>query len=338
MNVIDRIFLYLLKRDFFWFWWMLRIGAHLISPFGARKRGTILIYHHVHERLNEYNAESTDRVQFDWHMKLVKRVFHPITIDKVAEVCGTNGCPSRAVVVTFDDGYADNYSEALPILKKYEMPAAIYLAVEALESGYMWNEAVASLIQEMQGPSLDLTGFELGVYPIASFSDREIAIADVIERMKPLKTEIQKDIVKYITDHYGQVKTPPQMLSASQLKNLAEERLITLGCHTLTHPMLSQIGIKEAENDISASKAALEEITSAPVKHFAYPYGKYGEHFHAEHVNLIAKLGFKTAVTTDWGAVSNTSSRYMLTRFTPWDNSPLKFYLRLCSNFNINQS
>jgi peptidoglycan/xylan/chitin deacetylase (PgdA/CDA1 family) len=334
MDMIDRIFLYLFKRDFSWFWWLLRVMVSLVAPFGSQGRATILIYHHIFERFDSEHRDGTDREQFAWQMKLIRRVFQPITIGELAATAKSGEIPARAVVVTFDDGYLDNYTQALPILKENGVPATIYVAVEAIESGYMWNEAVTRQILKTQSNELDLSRYNLGVYSTMTREEREAAVVNVVEKMKPLNPRTQKEIVAYVNEAYGEVDLPRQMLTGEHLRSLAQEASITLGCHTQTHPMLSQIGIKDAEKDICKSRALLETYLLGPVEHFAYPYGKYGEHFHAEHVNLIARLGFRTAVTTDWGTADSTSSRYMLKRFTPWDDSPIRFYLRLCANLN----
>jgi peptidoglycan/xylan/chitin deacetylase (PgdA/CDA1 family) len=104
-----------------------------------------------------------------------------------------------------------------------------------------------------------------------------------------------------------------------------------IGGHTLNHPILARLPAEEARAEIAAGKASLEHMIGAPVTLFAYPNGKPGTDYQAEHVEIVRELGFEAAVSTAWGA-SRTPDFFQLPRFTPWDRQRRKFLLRLMRN------
>jgi peptidoglycan/xylan/chitin deacetylase (PgdA/CDA1 family) len=107
---------------------------------------------------------------------------------------------------------------------------------------------------------------------------------------------------------------------------------MTIGAHTVTHPILACTSDSAARHEIVASKRALEEQLGAPVGLFAYPNGKPGRDYSAAHVAMVREAGFDAAFSTAWGVASRTSDPFQLPRFTPWDRAPWRFGVRLAQN------
>ena len=104
-----------------------------------------------------------------------------------------------------------------------------------------------------------------------------------------------------------------------------------IGAHTAHHPILASLPAAAARGEIAAGRAALEAIIGAPVPLFAYPNGKPGTDYRAEHVRMVRELGFEGAVSTAWGADAEGDA-FQVPRFTPWDRTPGRFLARLCRN------
>jgi peptidoglycan/xylan/chitin deacetylase (PgdA/CDA1 family) len=121
------------------------------------------------------------------------------------------------------------------------------------------------------------------------------------------------------------------MMTAEQVRNLHESDM-SVGAHTVSHPILAKLDPDRARAEMRDSKARLEAITGAPVTLFAYPNGKPGRDYRQEHVGMVRKLGFEAAVSTAWGIAHAASDPFQLPRFTPWDRTPGKFLLRLFRN------
>ena len=105
-----------------------------------------------------------------------------------------------------------------------------------------------------------------------------------------------------------------------------------IGGHTVNHPILASVDAGGARAEIADGKQALEAMIGAPVPLFAYPNGKPGADYRAEHVQMVRELGFEGAVSTAWGACKGTPDVFQLPRFSPWDRTPLKFAARMARN------
>jgi peptidoglycan/xylan/chitin deacetylase (PgdA/CDA1 family) len=105
-----------------------------------------------------------------------------------------------------------------------------------------------------------------------------------------------------------------------------------IGAHTITHPILARLSADDAVREMRDGRVRLESIVEAPVTTFAYPNGRLGEDYRAEHATLARELGFEVAVSTNPGAARAGGDLMQLPRFTPWDRTRLRFGMRLLAN------
>ena len=122
------------------------------------------------------------------------------------------------------------------------------------------------------------------------------------------------------------------MMTADDVGRLHAQGM-TIGAHTVNHPILTRISDAEARTEIELSRRHLEEITGASVRLFAYPNGKPTDDYGLRHVEMVRELGFDGAVSTAWGAARRGSDPFQLPRFTPWDRQRWRYGLRLLRNF-----
>ena len=121
------------------------------------------------------------------------------------------------------------------------------------------------------------------------------------------------------------------MMRAQDVQRLHESGM-TIGAHTVNHPILNTIPEEEARSEIALGRKRLEDITGARVRLFAYPNGKPAEDYSLRHVRLVRELGFDGAVTTAWGTARHDADPFQLPRFGPWDRQRWKYGLRLLKN------
>lgn len=323
---------YLLARNSV-LWPLLRFCADVLTFRASRNCLSIFVYHGVWAHDDVCRDEAIQVEQFDWQMRLLSRVFNIITLEQAVDAMRNGNLPKRAVVLTFDDGYENNLSVALPVLQKYQVPATFFITACAVQQGIMWNDLVKEAIYRCDKPLLDLSALKLGQVSIGSAHEKSQLVERLLDQFKALRLSQQQQAVAEICRQTGVQPTRRLMLTEHQLRQFANTPGVTVGCHTYSHPMLSLCSQDEILEDLQASKAYLQNLIGAPVEYFAYPYGKYGHHFFAEHVNLVVQAGFKAAVTTDWGVNEPEDSFYLLKRFTPWDSNPVKFFLRMCLNY-----
>jgi peptidoglycan/xylan/chitin deacetylase (PgdA/CDA1 family) len=287
---------------------------------------SILIYHRVLAAPDPLFPEQVDARRFEQHLRLLRRWFHLLPLAEALRRLGERSLPSRAVCITFDDGYADNAEVALPILQRYQAPATFFVASGFLDGGCMWNDAVIEVVRNAPGERLNLSRSGFGVVDIGCPVRRRAVIDMLLAALKYLPPEERIERVKLMARRFT-----PTMLSSDQLLALHRAGM-EIGAHTVSHPILTSISNAEARAEIANGRARLQEIIQAQVALFAYPNGKPGQDFEQRHVNMLREQGFDGAVTTAWGAARPDTDPFYLPRFTPWDRSSSGFLLRLASN------
>ncbi|PCI70448.1 MAG: hypothetical protein COB26_02860 [Piscirickettsiaceae bacterium] len=300
-----------------------------VVSFGE-KRLSILIFHRVLESYDFMRSGEITAKEFDEKMALVARYFNPLSLNDAVTKLKQGTLPQRAICVTFDDGYRDNADTAYPILKKYNIPATFYVATGFLDGGRMWNDTVIEAIRLYLKKSINLTDINLGNHELNSDSQREVAAQNIIQQIKHLPQRERTEKVDAIASMVGKLPND-LMMDSTQIQTL-NKLGIDIGGHTVTHPILAKLSSEQAEQEIREGKAVLESLIQKPLTSFAYPNGKLGQDYLPEHVEMVEKLDFKAALSTQWGVSNNKSDIYQLNRFTPWDKSNNKFMARLVKN------
>ncbi|MBZ9611733.1 polysaccharide deacetylase family protein [Rheinheimera maricola] len=294
----------------------------------GRNKLSILIYHQV---LTEYDpmrpSEPTAEI-FDWHMRLLRRYFTPLSLDDALQHLQQNTLPANAVCVTFDDGYLNNLTIAQPVLARYQIPATVYVATGFSHGTNMWNDRLIYLFADKKRQQLSL-------------GDEQVKIANDIDRREKAQQWLKK--LKYlpIADRLAKIdgfyqqnnakEQAPLMMTPDQIKQLSDSG-VTIGAHTVNHPILKVLSETQQLEEISQSRQQLETWLGCEIKHFAYPNGVAGRDFDDTTTALVKQTDFQTAVVTNSGVSSAGTSPYKLKRFTPWDTTALKFHARLINN------
>jgi len=300
----------------------------------SRNRLSILIYHRVREQQDPLIPNEVDANSFDWQMKLISKYFNVLPLSEAIPLLLKNRLPNRSICVTFDDGYADNYETALPILQRYGLTATFFVSTGFLNDGRMWNDTVIEFIRQVPNGPLDLGELDLGVYAINSMEDRHNCFQEIIKSIKHLPQHLRQKVVNQLA---GLLEVPlPDnlMMTSDQVKGLSDSGM-EVGGHTVTHPILSKLDIDQVRLEILEGKKELERIIGEEVATFAYPNGKPELDYLPEHAEIVKELGFVGAVSTLSGVSTMNTDVFQLRRFTPWDKTPVKFLLRLGRNYLV---
>lgn len=297
----------------------------------AKQRLSILIFHRVLPTFDPMRPDEPTAEIFDWQMQLLRRYFNPLSLQEALARQQENTLPERAVCVTFDDGYADNALCALPVLERYSIPASVYVSTAFLNGGRMWNDSVREALRIAPGQTFDLKNIGLDCYNTSSMAERLESAEAVIRSIKHKDPLERAQLVEQIEGMVGELPSD-LMLTSEQLRHLSQGD-ISIGAHTVNHPILSSIGAHDAEKEIGGSRDSLQNILQNEVEEFAYPNGAPGVDYTNEHRDMVEQLGFKAAVSTHWGAACRDSDRFQLPRFTPWDRNSVKFMARLLMNY-----
>ena len=289
---------------------------------------SIMIFHRVLAKSDPMVAGAVTHREFSDIARLVRQNFacYPLS-EAVARLDA--GTPGHMVSMTFDDGYADNFEIALPVLRRYGLPATVFVAARYLDGGIMWNDVVGEAIAKTRRPKLDCEYLDGDKLHLDSILERQHARKRVIGTLKYLPQGERERRAWDLARRLDVVPRSDLMLTRGQLKRLADDPLIEIGGHTYSHPILARTDEAAAVYEMSEGKKILEAITQQPVAGFAYPNGQPGRDYRPEHARMARDTGFAYAVSTEWGAARTSADRFQLPRFTPWHRKRLRFMMSL---------
>jgi peptidoglycan/xylan/chitin deacetylase (PgdA/CDA1 family) len=291
------------------------------------KRKTIFIgYHGVSEDSEPYKAWTlVSKTNFRKQLQFLKENFNCIHIDGVFE--RKKKAVSRPnVVVTFDDGYANNAVIALPILEELKIPAIIYVTTRhVIERELFWPDIIWMLVKKAPVPFIDLSKIAppLSSYQFSGDDNRfQISAMRLIEDIKKAESKHRKLILSKIICKFKKVSEKENLrfevennvftpMTHEQVQQLSSHLLITIGAHSHCHNLLDQISLKQANESIRKSKEILTCLTGKSINHFAYPNGNYNSNL----VEMVRKEGFNSAVTFSSGLHNHNDDQFTINRF-----------------------
>jgi peptidoglycan/xylan/chitin deacetylase (PgdA/CDA1 family) len=282
----------------------------------------VLYYHHVFESLDNFNDSEIDQHTFENQIKYLNKHYNLLSVSDALEKIKNNTLPEKSLIITFDDGYRDNYQYAVPILEKYKVPATFFIATEGLQSGFLWNNTIELVIKNTQsciikdniiGEEIDITNDRLKLR----------AIKLLTTSLKRLSSESRQEKIELLIKQLGITTYERMMMSESEIIKLYEKGF-EIGAHTHSHTILSTENIEQCKQEVLLSKHTLESIIGEKINYFAFPNGAFGIDFTSTHRNLVEELGFKAAFSTNDGGCFDNSNLFSLPRFmTKQKNLPL---------------
>lgn len=310
---------------------ILKVVATVASGLGKQKKLFILIYHRVLDAPDFMRPGEVDKVSFTWQMELLSRYFNVLPLHDALKKIETNTLPPRAVCITFDDGYADNYTNALPILKQFDLTATFFIANGFLNGGRMWNDTVIEAVRNFQPAEMDLSAIQLGRFDVSNPNKKCQAASIILQKIKHL-TPAQRDECTIFIAEQSRNLPDNLMMTTEQLVQLHQNG-VEIGGHTVNHPILAKLDQQTAEREIAENKTFLEKLLNTQIRFFAYPNGKPSEDYLPQQVQIVKNAGYQAALSTQWGVTHHASDKWQLPRFTPWDATPSKFMLRMIHKY-----
>ncbi len=309
----------------------LRPVFRYLSPSGPHARLSILVFHRVLPVPDPLFPDLPDAVRFRRLLGWLRGWLNILPLDLAVEFLVAGRLPERAAAITFDDGYADNASVALPLLQEQGLSATFFIATGFLDGGRMWNDTVIEAIRHSRLATLDLEPLGLRQYALTTPHDRRVAIDQCVAGLKYLPSE-QRTAASEEVAAIAAVRPPCDLMLSSREVQKLHRAGMGIGAHTISHPILARLTLDEARREIQGSKTQLEHLVEEAVQMFAYPNGKLGDDYEHDHVELVRDVGFVAAFSTNHGAAGAGSDLMQLPRFTPWDRDPLRFGARLLAN------
>jgi peptidoglycan/xylan/chitin deacetylase (PgdA/CDA1 family) len=259
--------------------------------------GTILTFHEIHD---DFDTELRTGCPVSFLEASIRWLRHTgwdiVTLDDALVRLRNGEEKRRFAVITFDDGYRDNITRALPILRRERVPFTIYVPTAAITRElYAWWLGLRELFRTNNEVDLPCLNMRFSCVDLAG-KRRGLAVAmrwahDNFNRVSDLRYSFSQYQIslRALCDRY--------FMNEGELNSLSAEPLATIGAHTVTHPALATLESTEVARELADNRAYLQTRLDREIKHFAYPYGSPAACGERE-IRLASQAGFKSAVTT----------------------------------------
>jgi peptidoglycan/xylan/chitin deacetylase (PgdA/CDA1 family) len=308
---------------------MLSLGLKLLAAINKWRLGeyplAILYFHRVLEYKDPFLPDDPTVEEFENLIVAISKHFSTFTISKALELQASGQLPKLSVCISFDDGYADNYTNALPILDKYQVPGTFFIATQGTKRGYLWNDVLLNNIRQTQVPELTITDTN---WPLNSSEKKVTVYLNLVSQLKFMPNKERDETLAKIVQQLGEIDTPRCMMTEQELRNL-HELGHEIGGHTTTHSILGAQDEQVALTEIQSNKTDLETILDSKIKTFAFPNGYFPRDFDQSHIDMIKASGFKFACSTNDGGITSKSNRYSISRFMPHRKERTQFCLSI---------
>lgn len=303
-----------------------KVGGY-VFPDSVHSRLSVLIFHRVLPEPDPLLPYEITAKQFAAEVEALARHFTILPLREGLERLRDNTLPPYALCLTFDDGYRDNYTIALPILQALGIKATFFIASGYLDGGRMWNDTLLTIVRRWREEMIDLTDWGIPPIPMRDLAQRQQAWGMLFRWMRKIGTHGRDEMLARLTQRLPEDLPADLMMTRDQVRQLHRDGM-EIGCHTRSHPILTRLPEEAARAEIADSKRELEELTQAEVRYFAYPNGAPGDDYGQRDVKLVAEAGFDAAFSTSWGVVTRDWDRFQIPRFTPWDRNLSRFTAR----------
>lgn len=295
----------------------------LAAQFGHHRRYSneprlwIMMYHRILPKddprfLLEEPGMIVEPETFRMHLRTLKNEFTIISLEEwVLRKKKNLPLPEKSCVITFDDGWLDNYEFAFPILQQEQIPATLFAVSDMIGSNQtFWPNRIQTILKSPKEQLCEIPW--LSEFINTSDFSKEISAGIIYSLKHRSDSELIDLIEKTESDLSIPTPTFPVLVSSEQLREMSESRLVDIGSHTSNHIRLVKgLAVETYRAEIANSKTKLESIIEKPINLFCYPNGDYCD----DAIKEVSRH-YDAAVTTQKGIISgSTNELYTLSRF-----------------------
>ena len=272
------------------------LGWPLIRLARLRAGGVVLLYHRVSPE-DGPDSPPLHPETFREHLDLLTELFDVLPLAEFVARLATRRSLRACCALTFDDGYADFLTGALPALVAKRLPATHFLVFDSVLTGRPpWNTRLARLFRLDTPPATERPSRTLERLSQMPWSSRDAILSEWEGRI-----EDRGDL-------------PPRMIRTTSLAQLQDSG-VEVGAHTLSHCFLTRVAPEEAERELRESRLELEKLCGGPVPFMSYPQGLYGPTIES----MAQRSGFSAAFAVDQRPAVPGTSPYAIPRFDVTD-------------------
>lgn len=298
----------------------------------ARKQFAVILNYHriLSPEEREYRLLPAMYVfpeTFEKHLRYLSHNYQVVTMQQLMEERSSQRADPRPLcAITFDDGWSDNYHYALPLLRKYDMPATLFISTDFIDSNrvpwfYDLLRSLHLLSDCIEQGTANVEALRSNELPESVVTwagllggQRLEAIERLIEALKLLPVSRLTDLVgtlSKLTQHAsGHLSGgQPAMLTWDNVREMHRNGF-EIGSHGVTHWILTRLSGAQLEHEVLQSKQNIENELKEPIQGFSYPNGDYSDHV----IDLLQKAGYKYACTIKPGHVERQNPPFKLNR------------------------
>lgn len=296
------------------------------------------MYHRIGDLKTDPWQLAVSPENFNSQIKIIKENFKTLSINELVKQLNKNVIDTDSICITFDDAYIDNYLVAKPILEKFECAATFFIPTSFIgqQQQFWWDELETILLHQYRLPKkIELTfngqkfefslenetltdrdrqDHQLWIWPNTPPTERCELYLKIWERLRPLLYEhiayYMSEIRKWAGYEFG--GSPDNFpMDSSQIKELSDHPLFSLGVHTQTHPALTSHPLEIQRSEIANCKTYLQQHYEKKVDAIAYPYGIYND----LTLSVVKEEQISAGFTTKGEVITARSHPLFLGRF-----------------------
>ncbi len=306
--------------------------------------GILLLYHRIAEPGTDPWSLAISPAQFNEQLSILRRYGTPMGLQEFLRKRHEKSGRERAIVITFDDGYANNLTQAKPLLVRHRIPATVFVTAGMIDHPreFWWDELERLLLLPGTLPSrleLAVNGrvhhWSLGdtaVYTERDYqtyrawrawepcpTERQSLYRSLYELLFPLDEERRRvllfDLMEWAGVDLPLGRESHRIMTRDEVRMLADDGLVEVGAHSMTHASLGALSPREQWGEIAGGKDVLDGILQKSVTSLAFPFGRPGD-YSRETLALVRAAGFTSACTTASTVVQPWADRFELPRLT----------------------
>lgn len=289
----------------------------------SKDKLSVFLFHKVPKHVHPLMPSDITLPGFERLLDEVLSQFRVLPLEDAVARLQTGQLPRRAACITFDDGYADWMTGALPALRQRNLHATFFITtgqfaeVQHCNGLPLWHERIQAAVLAHPGPVLDIGMASLGQINLVTVANRQALVVRLEQELKYLTLSARELALKRLEAAAGVLSDTLPRMSAAQLRDLHSQGF-GVGGHTVNHPILDYCNETELVEEVAGVREQLAAIVGGPIAGFAYPNGRPNADFSRHHIEAVRRAGYRYAVTTHWGVANPHTSPFQIPRFTPW--------------------
>lgn len=300
------------------------VSAGAFAPFRYLNGGKVLIL--MYHRFSEKNGKfSISQEAFSAHLKYLSKHYKVITLTEYIEFRkAKTELPKKLAIITIDDGYRDVFEIAEPVLRKNNLPATLFAVTDFLEGKlWIWTDKMRFLTAQTKLTEIVFSLNQQEIKGKLTDADSRFLLAQRINsQLKKLpEAEKESEIFRLANEFEVEIPQLPTKEFAPMTWNEARELdkgLVKIESHTVTHPILPNVGENQLKFELTESKIKLEKEIGREMKIFCYPDGGWNEKVR----NAVESANYQCAVTTELGFNDDGDDLFLLKRISAEPSLP----------------